>query len=90
MNILQYLAKATEDGNGNVSTMRIVVLYGCLLFLTMIAAVWITAMLKPDRYNVALAASAAFAATLTVLLGMKLGQNATENAGNKTPPTTTP
>jgi hypothetical protein len=88
MNPLQYLAKATEDGDGNVSTMRIPVLYGSLLFLTMIAAVWIVALIYPDRYNIAVAASAAFASTLVILLGMKLGQNVTENQGNRIPPTT--
>ena len=74
MNPFKLLALACQT-DSNVSAMRIIVLFGCLLSFSGTAIVWFV----PALHDVAVQASAAFGGIATMLLSLKLVQNSQEN-----------
>lgn len=80
MNPLKILTDAVQT-DSNVSTLRVIVLYGCLVSITGTACVWVI----PALHDVAVQASAAFGGIMTALLSLKLVQNGQENAAQNRP-----
>jgi hypothetical protein len=74
MNPFKLLTLAVQT-DSNVSAMRIIVLFGCLLSFVGTAVVWFV----PALHAVAVPASSAFGGIATMLLALKIVQNGQEN-----------
>jgi len=79
MNFSQFIIKACEDGAGNVSSGRIIVMTGCAVCLLLLSATIICTLagVQAAKDNFTPIATA-LGGTMAGLLGYKLGQNAQE------------
>jgi hypothetical protein len=90
MKLTEWLVKQTQLEDGSVSLMRGIVQYGAYLILTVLVGAWTVTLIDPKMVEVAKSATLSLGGVLTVLLGMKLGQNAQENATPSAPAPPTP
>lgn len=78
MSLFSWIAKSCDEDTGQPSAMRLVVLYGSFVSLTVPGVLWIAAVHWPLASSAAAGASTFFGATLAALLTAKVWQKGKE------------